>query len=68
LPTFPSLPGDKFGILNVVFQALPRILVLVATLKVPTVMGTKATTAIAQAGTVVGGAVAAAGAMAMNVV
>jgi hypothetical protein len=68
LPAFPYLPTDKFGILNVVFQALPRVLVLMATLKVPTMMGTQATKAIAQAGTVVGGAVTAAGAMAMNVV
>ncbi|HEX3640794.1 MAG TPA: hypothetical protein VHV10_05850, partial [Ktedonobacteraceae bacterium] len=68
LPTFPYLPADRFGILNVLFDALPRILVLVAVIKVPTLMGTQATKAIAQAGTVAGGAVAAAGAMAMNVV
>jgi hypothetical protein len=68
LPAFPSLPADRFGLLNVAFQALPRILVLMATLSVPKVMGTGATKAIAQAGTVVGGAVAAAGAAAMNVV
>ena len=47
---------------------LPRILVLTAVLAVPKVMGTSATKAIAQAGTVVAGAVAAAGAAAMNVV
>jgi len=68
LPPFPSFPSDRFGLLDVLFQALPRILVLSATIKVPTVMGTGATKAIAQAGTVVGGAVAAAGAAAMQVV
>jgi hypothetical protein len=68
LPAFPSLPSDRFGLLNVVFQALPRILVLTAALSVPKVMGTGATKAIAQAGTVVAGAVAAAGAAAMNAV
>jgi hypothetical protein len=68
LPDFPNLPTDKFGLLNMVFEALPRILVLVAVLAVPKVMGTSATKAIAQAGTVVAGAVAAAGAAAMSVV
>ncbi|HEX3641575.1 MAG TPA: hypothetical protein VHV10_09815, partial [Ktedonobacteraceae bacterium] len=63
-----NLPTDKFGILNVVFEALPRILVLIAVLAVPKVMGTSATKAIAQAGTVVAGAVAAAPAAAMNAV
>jgi len=68
LPPFPYFPSDRFGILDVLLQALPRILVLTATIKVPTVMGTGATKAIAQAGTVVGGAVAAAGAAAMQAV
>jgi hypothetical protein len=68
LPAFPNLPTDRFGLLGMVFQALPRILILVATIKVPTVMGTSATKTIAQAGTVVAGTVAAAGAAAMNVV
>lgn len=68
LPSFPGLPVDRFGILNEVFEVLPRLLILMATLKVPTMIGTQANKAIAQAGTVVGGAVAAAGAMAMNVV
>jgi hypothetical protein len=68
LPPFPYFPSDRFGILDVLLQALPRILVLSATIKVPTVMGTGATKAIAQAGTVVGGAVAAAGAAAMQAV
>jgi hypothetical protein len=68
LPPFPYFPSDRFGILDILLQVLPRILVLSATIKVPTVMGTGATKAIAQAGTVVGGAVAAAGAAAMQAV
>lgn len=68
LPPFPYFPTDRFGILNVVVEAIPRILVLTATIKVPAMMGTGATKAVAQAGTVVSGAVAAAGAMAMNAV
>src|SRR5689334_24370592 len=40
---------------------LPRVIVLATVIKVPTMMGTQATKAIAQAGTVAGGAVAAAG-------
>jgi len=68
LPAMPYIPDDRFGILNEVFKALPRVVVLIATLKVPTVMGTQAAKAMAQAGTVVAGAVAAAGAAAMNTV
>ena len=68
LPDFPSLPTDRWAILGTLCDALPRILVLVAVAYVPKVMGTKATQAIAQAGTVAGGAVVAAGGMAMNVV
>jgi hypothetical protein len=69
LPPFPNLPTDQqFGVLIMIFQALPRILVLAATIRVPTVMGTGASKAIAQAGTVAGGAVAAAGAAAMHTV
>jgi hypothetical protein len=68
LPAFPNLPADRFGLLNTVFEALPRVLVLIAVIQVPKVMGTGATKAIAQAGTVAAGAVAAAGAAAMNAV
>jgi len=69
LPPFPDLPTDQqFGILVIIFQALPRILVLSATIAVPKLMGTGATKAIAQAGTVAAGAVAAAGAAAMHTV
>jgi hypothetical protein len=68
LPDFPSLPSDRFGFLSMVFEVLPRVLVLVVTIKVPSVMGTGATKAVAQAGTVVAGAVAAAGGAAMSIV
>ena len=65
---FPALPSDQFNILGIISDALPRILVLVAVAYVPKVMGTKATQAIAQAGTVAGGAIVAGGGMAMNLV
>jgi len=68
LPNFPGIPADRFGLINTALAQLPRVIVLIAVLKVPTLMGTQATKAIAQAGTVVGGAVAAAGAAAMNAV
>jgi hypothetical protein len=68
LPTFPGFPKDQFGIINTILAAVPRLIVLVATVQIPKYMGTQATRAVAQAGTVVGGAVAAAGAAAMNAV
>lgn len=68
LPPFPSLPTDQFGLINTIIAALPRMLVLSATIQVPKFMGTQATKAIAQAGTVAGGAITAAGTMAMNIV
>jgi hypothetical protein len=67
VPSFPSLPADKFGIVNIFFAQLPRIIVLMAVVRAPKMMGTGATKAIAQAGTVAGGAVAAVGAAAYNI-
>jgi len=67
-PTFPPLPTDRFGLVNIFFEQLPRIIVLSAVVKVPQMMGSQATRAIAQAGTVAGGAVAAAGAAAYQAV
>jgi hypothetical protein len=68
LPDLPQLPTDTFGVLNIVLRQLPRVIVLLAVIKVPNMMGTQATKAIARAGTVGGGAVAALGAAAYNVV
>ncbi|HEX3639704.1 MAG TPA: hypothetical protein VHV10_00280, partial [Ktedonobacteraceae bacterium] len=68
MPTFPTLPTDTFGLINVLLGQLPRVIVVVATVQVPKMMGTQATRAIAQAGTVAGGAVAAAGAAAYSTV
>jgi hypothetical protein len=68
LPDLPQLPTDSFGILNIVMRQLPRVIILLAVIKVPNMMGTRATKAIAQAGAVGSGAVAALGAAAYNVV
>jgi hypothetical protein len=68
MPTFPTLPTDTFGLINVLLGQLPRVIVVVAAVQVPKMMGTQATRAIAQAGTVAGGAVAAAGAAAYQTV
>jgi len=68
VPHFPPLPGIQFGPLNEFFSQLPRIIVLVATMRVPKVMGTGPTRAIAQAGTVAGGAVTAVGGAAWSIV
>jgi len=68
MPSIPGIPTDLFGIVNVLLGQLPRVIVLVAVIQVPKLMGTQATRAIAQAGTVVGGAVAAAGAAAYSTV
>ncbi|HEX3641392.1 MAG TPA: hypothetical protein VHV10_08890, partial [Ktedonobacteraceae bacterium] len=68
VPAFPPFPGGAWQILNVFFNQLPPILVLIATIQVPKLMGTGATKATAQAGTVAAGAVAALGAAAYNIV
>jgi hypothetical protein len=68
LPDLPQLPTDSFGVLTIVLNQLPRIIVLMAVIKVPTMMGTQATKAIAQAGAVSSGAVTALGAAAYSVV
>ena len=59
MPVFPNLPWDGVGVLKALMIQLPPIIVLVAIGKVPTLMGTKATAAVAQAGTVTSGAVTA---------
>jgi hypothetical protein len=68
IPIFPPLPSDRWGLINIFFNQLPRIIVLAATLQVPKMIGTGATKLVAQAGTVAGGAVVAVGAAAYNVV
>jgi hypothetical protein len=67
VPSFPSLPSDTFGIVNIFFAQLPRIIVLTAVVQAPKMMGTGVTKAIAQAGTVAGGAVVAVGSAAYSV-
>jgi hypothetical protein len=67
-PEFPDLPLDRFGAINMIFKQLPRVIALMAVVQVPKFMGTGVTRAIAQAGTVASGAVAAAGAVAYNTV
>jgi hypothetical protein len=69
LPPFPQIPVDlKFGIINTIIAQVPRVIVLVGAVQVPKIMGTRATQAVAQAGTVVGGIIVAGGAAAMNTV
>jgi hypothetical protein len=68
LPDLPHLPTDSFGILNIVLKQLPRVIILMAVIKVPNMMGTQATKAIAQAGAVGSGAVVAVGAAAYSIV
>ena len=68
VPSFPNLPSDKFGVVNVFFAQLPRVVVLLAVVQAPKMVGTKATNAIAKAGAVAGGAVVAVGAAAYNIV
>jgi len=68
LPSFPQIPQDGTGILKELFLELPPIIVMAAVNKIPSVMGTKATSAIAQAGTVAAGAVTAVAAMAWQTV
>ena len=68
LPSLPQLPVDAFGVFTIILNQLPRIIILMAVIKVPSMMGTQATKAIAQAGAVGGGAVAALGAAAYQVV
>src|SRR5271170_6715548 len=59
VPSFPNLPSDKFGLVNIFFAQLPRIVVLLAVVQAPKMVGTGASKAMAQAGTVAGGAVVA---------
>ncbi|HEY4033683.1 MAG TPA: hypothetical protein VGL94_06965 [Ktedonobacteraceae bacterium] len=68
LPDLPQLPTDSFGIFTIILKQLPRVIVLMAVIKVPTMMGTRATKAIAQAGAVSSGAVTALGAAAYQIV
>ena len=68
VPSFPDLPSDKFGVVNIFFAQLPRIIVLMAVVQAPKMVGTGATKAIAQAGKVAGGAVVAVGAAAYQIV
>ena len=68
LPTFPPFADDRYGVINIFFSQLPRIIVLISTVQVPKMIGTGATRAMAQAGTVASGTVAAVGAAAYNVV
>jgi hypothetical protein len=68
LPSIPQLPTDTLGILYAILSQMPRIIVLLAVIKVPAILGTGATKAIARAGTVGSGAVAAAAGAAYSVV
>ena len=68
VPSFPNLPADKFGIVDIFFAQLPRVIVLLAVVQAPKMVGTGATKAIAQAGKVAGGAVVAVGAAAYQIV
>ena len=71
LPPFPPIEAQgtgAWGLLNTFLNQLPGILVLIATMQVPKMMGTGVTKAIAQAGTVAAGGVAAAATAAYNIV
>ncbi len=68
LPPLPQVPWDGTGILKVFILQLPPIIVLVAVNKVPRIMGTKATAAMGQAGSVASGAVTALAAAAWQIV
>jgi hypothetical protein len=68
LPTLPDVPWDGTNILKTVILQLPPIIVLVAVNKVPKLMGTKATAAMGQAGSVASGAVVAMAATAWQIV
>jgi len=57
-----ALPTDSMGLLKSVFSMLPVIIVLYVTLRLPRMMGTSAASALASAGTMASGAVAATGA------
>jgi hypothetical protein len=71
LPPFPPIEAQgtgAWGLLNTLLNQLPGIFVLIATTQVPKWMGTGVTKAIAQAGTVAAGSVAAVAAAAYNTV
>jgi hypothetical protein len=68
LPPLPQVPWDGTGILKMFILQLPPIIVLVAVNKVPRIMGTKATAAVGQAGSVASGAVTALAAAAWQIV
>lgn len=68
LPALPDMPWDGTNILKTIILQLPPIIVLVAVNKVPRLMGTKATAAMGQAGSVASGAVVALAATAWQIV
>lgn len=68
LPVIPQLPTDTLHILTTLLNQLPRIIILMAAVKVPGLLGTGATKVIARAGTVGSGAVATVAAVAYQVV
>jgi hypothetical protein len=68
LPPLPQVPWDGTGILKMFILQLPPIIVLVAVNKVPRIMGTRATAAMGQAGSVASGAVTALAAAAWQIV
>ena len=67
-PEYPSMPATHFHIINEVFRELPSVIVLAVVVQIPKMMGGGATRAMAQAGTVASGAVAAVGAAAYQMV
>jgi hypothetical protein len=69
IPALPPLPNDSsYNIINTLLAQVPPLVVLMMTIRVPKLLGTGATKAIGQAGTMTAGAVTALAGAAYNVV
>ena len=69
IPPLPNLPTDStFGLLKTLLGQLPSLIVLLATTKVPQLLGSASTKAIGKAGSMTAGAVVAIGGAAYSTV